>query len=595
MSHGYRTHTCGELNKANVDAKVTLKGWVQSRRDHGGLVFIDLRDRYGITQIVFNPQSGSAHEIAQTLRSENVISVIGNVIGRPKEMVNAKMSTGEIEVVVKEVELLSSSKVLPFLIEDQIDTSEVTRLKYRYLDLRRRPLQKNIMLRHRMNQTIRSFLDKQGFLEIETPILTKSTPEGARDYLVPSRVHPGQFFALPQSPQLFKQLLMIAGYDKYFQIVRCFRDEDLRADRQPEFTQLDLEMTFPEPKIIQTLMEGLMVKILKEVLNVDIQIPFQRMSYQEAADKYASDKPDLRYNIPFLNFSSLLKETNFNVFKTTLHSGGEIRGFKISNVGDVSRNQTDQFMEKAKQFGAKGLVWFKNVDGKVSSSIEKFLSPSEMESITKLYDLKPGDFGVMVADQTSTVRASLEGLKQHFVEKFQIKPEKKFAFVWIEDFPLFEMDPETGQHSAVHHPFTHPHPEDTETVMKEKNLFNVRAQAYDLVLNGFEIGGGSIRIHEHDLQERIFEILGMTKEVAEKKFGFFLEALGYGTPPHGGIALGLDRIAMILCDSNAIRDVIAFPKTQNAQDLMSDCPTTVDVKQLIELHLKTLVKQKPNE
>ena len=592
MSHGYRTHTCGELTQKNVNEKVTLKGWVQTRRDHGGLVFIDLRDRYGMTQVVFNPNQAKAHEIAQTLRSENVVSIVGKVIGRPKEMINPKMSTGEIEVVAEEVDLLSSSKVLPFLIEDEIDTSEVTRLKYRYLDLRRRPLQNNLMLRHKMNQSIRNYLDERNFLEVETPILTKSTPEGARDYLVPSRVHPGQFYALPQSPQLFKQLLMIAGYDRYFQIVRCFRDEDLRADRQPEFTQLDLEMSFPTPEIIQSLMEGLMVKIWKDVLGIDVKTPFLRMSYQEAQDKYASDKPDLRWNIEFKNFSLVFKETNFNVFKSTIHNGGEIRGFKIPVMGEISRSQTDQFMEKAKQFGAKGLVWFKNVGGKITSSIEKFLTPSEIESVCKTYDLQPGDFGVMVADQSSVVRASLEGLKQHFVEKFNIKPEQKFAFLWVEDFPLFELDKETGHHSAVHHPFTHPHPEDTETVMKENNLFNVRAQAYDLVLNGFEIGGGSIRIHEHELQQRIFEVLGLSRENAEKKFGFFLDALGFGTPPHGGIALGLDRIAMILCNSTAIRDVIAFPKTQNAQDLMSDAPTTVDVNQLIELHLKTLTKSK---
>lgn len=586
MSHAYRTHTCGELGKGQVNQKVILKGWVQTRRDHGGLIFVDLRDRYGITQIVFNPQDhAKAHGLAQELRSEFVISIQGNVIARPKEMINPKMTTGEIEVVVEDLEILSKSKVLPFVIDDDVEANEVTRLKYRYLDLRRRPLQKNLMIRHRMNQVIRSYFDEKNFLEIETPILTKSTPEGARDYLVPSRVHPGQFFALPQSPQIFKQILMIAGYDRYFQIVRCFRDEDLRADRQPEFTQLDLEMSFPNQEIIQNLLEELMVKIWKETLGVTVKTPFPRMSYAEAQEKYASDKPDLRWNIQFINFSDLLKETQFNAFKSVLTNAGEIRGFKVANAPEMSRSQTDQLIDKAKQNGAKGMVWFKNIGGKVSSSIEKFLSSEEMNSIARKYDLQPGDFGVMVADQPSIVRASLEGLKQHLVEKLQIKPSQEFAFLWIQDFPMFEAgDGDSVQ--AVHHPFTRPHNDDVELIREKKNLLKARAQAYDLVLNGFEIGGGSIRIHEQDLQAKIFEILGLTKENAQKKFGFFLEALEHGTPPHGGLALGLDRIAMILCNSTAIRDVIAFPKTQNAQDLMSDAPSPVDIQQLIELHLK---------
>lgn len=586
MSHAYRTHTCGELNKNHLDQKVTLKGWVQTRRDHGGLIFIDLRDRYGITQIVFNPQMHSAaHSLAHEIRSEFVISIVGNVIARPKEMINSKMKTGEVEIIVEQLEILSKAKVLPFVIDDEVEANEVTRLKYRYLDLRRKPLQDNLIKRHRMNQVIRNFFDKKNFLEIETPILTKSTPEGARDYLVPSRVHPGQFFALPQSPQIFKQILMIAGYDRYFQIVRCFRDEDLRADRQPEFTQLDLEISFPTQEIIQNLLEELMVEIWKETLGVTIKTPFPRMSYAEAQDKYASDKPDLRWDIPFVEFSSVLKDTQFNVFKSTLANAGEIRGFKVAAPGEISRSQTDQMIEKAKQYGAKGMVWFKNVGGKITSSVEKFLTPTEMQNIADKYNLKPGDFGVMVADQPSTTRAALEGLKQHLVEKLQIKPSQEFSFLWIQDFPMFE----AGEHDsvqAVHHPFTRPHNDDVNLVMEKKNLLKARAQAYDLVLNGFEIGGGSIRIHEQDLQAKIFEILGLTKENAQKKFGFFLESLEYGTPPHGGLALGLDRIAMILCNSTAIRDVIAFPKTQNAQDLMSDAPSNVDIQQLIELHLK---------
>jgi aspartyl-tRNA synthetase len=586
MSHSQRTHTCGALGKNDLNQRVTLKGWVQTRRDHGGLIFVDLRDRYGTTQIVFNPKiQAEIHELAQTIRNEFVISIVGNVTERPKEMINSKMITGEIEVVVDDLEILSKSKALPFMIDDAVEASEVTRLKYRYLDLRRKPLQANLILRHRMNQVIRNFMDQRDFLEIETPILTKSTPEGARDYLVPSRVHPGQFFALPQSPQIFKQILMIAGYDRYFQIVRCFRDEDLRADRQPEFTQLDLEMSFPSQEVIQQLLEDLMVAIWKETLGVEIKTPFPKMSYAEAQEKYASDKPDLRWGIEFLDFSPVLRETQFNVFKSTLANAGEIRGFKVAHNSEISRSQTDQMIEKAKQFGAKGMVWFKNIGGKVTSSVEKFLSPAEMENISKKYNLQPGEFGVMVADQPSTARAALEGLKQHLIEKFQIKPKQDFAFLWIQDFPMFEAG-DNGTVQAVHHPFTRPHDEDVDLVKNKKNLLKTRAQAYDLVLNGFEIGGGSIRIHEQDLQAKIFEILGLTKENAEKKFGFFLESLEYGTPPHGGLALGLDRIAMILTQSTAIRDVIAFPKTQNAQDLMSDAPSNVDIAQLIELHLK---------
>ena len=586
MNHQQRTHTCGALGKSHLEQTVTLKGWVQTRRDHGGLIFVDLRDRYGITQVVFNPQShADAHKLAQEIRNEFVISIVGQVIARPKEMVNAKMTTGEIEIAASSLEILSKSKALPFMIEDEVEASEVTRLKYRYLDLRRKPLQASLIMRHRMNQVIRNFMDQRDFLEIETPILTKSTPEGARDYLVPSRVHPGQFFALPQSPQIFKQILMIAGYDRYFQIVRCFRDEDLRADRQPEFTQLDLEMSFPTQEQIQTLMEDLMKAIWKQTLGIDIQTPFPRMSYAEAQDRYASDKPDLRWGIEFFDFSSVLKDTQFNVFKTTLINAGEIRGFKVFHEGEISRSQTDQMIEKAKQFGAKGMVWFKNVGGKISSSIDKFLSPEEIQNIAKKYDLQPGDFGVMVADQPSTTRAALEGLKHHLIEKWSLKPKQEFSFLWVQDFPMFEAG-ENDAVQAVHHPFTRPHSEDKQKVMDKKDLLNVRAQAYDLVLNGFEIGGGSIRIHEHDLQERIFEILGLSKENAQKKFGFFLESLEYGTPPHGGLALGLDRIAMVLAKANAIRDVIAFPKTQNAQDLMSDAPSPVDINQLIELHLK---------
>ncbi|MCC7459986.1 MAG: aspartate--tRNA ligase [Proteobacteria bacterium] len=586
MKHGQRTHTCGALGKSDLNETVTLKGWVQTRRDHGGLIFVDLRDRYGITQVVFNPQAhADAHKLAQEIRNEFVISIVGNVIGRPKEMVNAKMTTGEIEVVASSLEILSRSKALPFMIEDEVEASEATRLKYRYLDLRRKPLQNSLILRHKMNQIIRNFMNQTDFLEIETPILTKSTPEGARDYLVPSRVHPGQFFALPQSPQIFKQILMIAGYDRYFQIVRCFRDEDLRADRQPEFTQLDLEMSFPDQATIQKTMEVLMSKIWKELLNIDIPVPFPRMSYAEAQERYASDKPDLRWGIEFFDFSSVLKDTQFNVFKSTLANAGEIRGFKVTYAGELSRSQTDQMIEKAKQFGAKGMVWFKNVGGKVSSSIDKFLSPEEVQNIAKRYDLQPGDFGVMVADQPSTTRAALEGLKHHLIEKLGLKPKQEFSFLWVQDFPMFEAG-DNGSVQAVHHPFTRPHPDDKQKVMEKKDLLKVRAEAYDLVLNGFEIGGGSIRIHEHDLQEKIFEILGLSKENAQKKFGFFLEALEYGTPPHGGLALGLDRIAMILSGSTAIRDVIAFPKTQNAQDLMSDAPSPVDIAQMIELHLK---------
>lgn len=587
----YRTHHCGELSLSQKDQTVALSGWVGARRDHGGLIFIDLRDRYGITQVVVNPESAKkAHDLAQTLKPESVIRIQGTVSPRPESMINNKMVTGSIEILVQELELLSASGVLPFQIEDEVDTSELNRLKHRYLDLRRQPLQKNLLLRHKLNHTIRTFLDEQSFMEVETPYLTKSTPEGARDYVVPSRVHPGSFFALPQSPQLFKQLLMIAGFDKYYQIVRCFRDEDLRSDRQPEFTQLDMEMSFTSMSEIQALIENLMTRIMKELLDVDITAPFTRMSYQEAMQTYASDKPDLRYPIALVEISDVLANSSFRVFEQVIASQGEIRAMVLPDGASLSRSQIDQYTKRVQSFGAKGLIWIKQEDGKRTFSIEKFLSDEEKQGIATKLSLKDGDLALIVADQAGIARTALTEIKAELLDKLNFQPTTDWAFTWIENFPLFEFDAASQQYTSIHHPFTQPHPEDVENLLNKKNISSIRSNAYDLVLNGFEIGGGSIRIHQADVQEAVFSILGLNDDQTKEKFGFFLDALSYGTPPHGGIAFGIDRIAMLLAGCTSLRDVIAFPKTQNAADVMVDAPSPIDIEQLIELHVSV---QKP--
>ncbi|MCB0326531.1 MAG: aspartate--tRNA ligase [Bdellovibrionales bacterium] len=586
-----RTHRCGDLRAQDQGSDVVLQGWVHRRRDHGGVIFVDLRDRYGITQVVFSPEiSSQVHQMGESLRSEHVLAVAGKVSLRPEDMKNTQMSTGEIEVYAHEVEIFSTAKTPPFSIEEDIEVSENLRLTYRYLDLRRPRLQKSFFLRHQMNKSIRSYLERNDFTEVETPILCKSTPEGARDYLVPSRVHPGSFYALPQSPQLFKQMLMISGFDRYYQIARCFRDEDLRADRQPEFTQLDIEVSFPTPQLIQDLMEGLMACVWKEVLGVDLPRPFPRMSYDQAMSQYASDKPDMRWNVPLVRLNEVLDQTEFQVFRSVVDSGGEVRGFRLKGGNEISRSQVDQLVEKAKSFGAKGLVWVRKKDGVVNSSVAKFLQAHELEGIAQALSMEDGDLSLVIADRTHVTRSALSQLKHWTLEKFAIAPEKEWAFLWVENFPLLEQDPETGSWNSMHHPFTSPHTEDLEKVREKKNLGSIRAQAYDLVLNGFELGGGSIRIHDSELQKQCFDLLGLSMQQAQEKFGFFLEALQYGTPPHGGIAFGLDRMAMLLSGAKAIRDVIAFPKTQTAYDLVSKAPNEVDADQLLQLHLRLAKK-----
>lgn len=588
----YRTHTCGQLTVINSGETITLSGWVNSRRDHGGLVFIDLRDRYGITQIVFNPETcPEAHKTAQTLRDEFVITVKGSVSKRPDSMINDKMITGEIEILVSDIEVLSSSEVIPFQIEENVEANEVTRLKYRYLDLRRPPLQRNLQIRHKVNHTIRNFLNEHRFLEIETPYLTKSTPEGARDYVVPSRVHKGKFFALPQSPQIFKQILMISGIDRYYQIVRCFRDEDLRADRQPEFTQLDMELSFTNQVEIQNIIEGLMKNIMKDVLGIEIIAPFTRLTYDEAMDQYASDKPDLRYPIALVELSEVLQKTDFKVFQSVISNKGEIRGMNIPGGDILSRSQIDNLTKQVQSFGAKGMVWLRKKSEGISCSVEKFLTPEELDGLVKALNMNEGDLALIVADQPGIARTSLNEIKPEVLSKVDFKPTTDWAFCWVENFPLFEYDEEANRYVSIHHPFTEPHPEDVQNVKDGKHLDKIRSNAYDLVLNGFEIGGGSIRIHKQDVQKAIFKTLGFNKEQAKEKFGFFIDALQYGTPPHGGIALGIDRIAMLLAGSTSLRDVIAFPKTQNATDLMVEAPGTIELEQLLELNLSLLQKK----
>jgi aspartyl-tRNA synthetase len=561
-------------------------GWVHRRRNHGGLIFIDLRDRKGITQVVFDPETGEeAFKKAKDLRSEYVLAIKGKVVERLPGTENRSLHTGEIEVRAQELRILNTSKPLPFSIADaEEELSESIRLRYRYLDLRGAFLQKNMIMRHETVRTIRSFFYEHGFLEMETPFLTKSTPEGARDYLVPSRVNPGKFYALPQSPQLFKQLLMISGYDKYFQVVKCFRDEDLRANRQPEFTQIDVEMSFVTPEDIFDIIEKMIGTLFKSIRKVEIPAPFPRMTYQEAMDRYGSDKPDTRYGLELVNVTDVFSGSGFQSFKDVAAQGGEIKGINAKGCASFSRKELDDLTELAKSFGSKGLAWFKVEKGTLVSPISKFLSKKEQNSLSSKMKGEEGDIFFLVADKAAVVTEVLGRLRIFLAEKLKLIDKNKYNFLWVIDFPLVEYSEEEKRFVAMHHPFTSPAEEDISLAKEDPS--RIRAKAYDLVLNGEEIGGGSIRIHQKNVQNMMFELLGIGKEEAEEKFGFLLEALEYGAPPHGGIALGLDRILMILSDSPSIRDVIPFPKTQKATCLLTDAPSPVARKQLNELGIK---------
>ena len=580
-----RTDYCGDLRIKDADRNVTLMGWVQRRRDLGGLIFVELRDRQGIVQVVFNPEmSPETHEKAQFLRSEYVIGVKGKVVIRPKGTANPSLNTGEIEVIAKELKTLNVSKNPPFPIDDEEEVAETLRLQYRYLDLRKPRIQHHLMLRHQVAKQVRNYFDRLGFLEIETPMLTKSTPEGARDYLVPSRLNPGHFYALPQSPQLFKQILMISGFDRYFQIVRCFRDEDLRSDRQPEFTQIDVEMSFVTVEDIQRIMEGLMAHIFKEVLGIKVEVPFPVLSYEEAIRRYGLDKPDIRFGMELNEVSQILKGSNFKVFRDALEGKGIIKGMNVKGGGSFSRKEIDDLAHFVQTFGAKGLVSAKVSQNGWQSSIQKFITEEERKAVDEALDATEDDLLLFVAGPPKIVNQSLANLRLYLGEKLGLIPPDQYRFVWILDFPLLEYDETEKRFVAVHHPFTAPKDEDIPKLKDLPEL--VRAKAYDLVLNGSEIGGGSIRNHLREVQSLVFDKLGMGEEEAKERFGFLLEALEYGTPPHGGIAFGFDRLNMILSHSESIRDVIAFPKTQKATCLMTDAPSRVDPKQLDELWIK---------
>lgn len=576
-----RTHLCGEVSKKDNENKVTVMGWVQKRRDHGGVIFTDIRDRSGIVQVVFNPDSGEElFNKADDLRSEYVVAIKGEVEPRPEGNINPDLPTGEIEIKAEELRILDKAKTPPIQIEDDIDTGEDVRLKYRYLDLRRPKMTKLMGLRHKITKATRDYLDQNGFWEIETPILTKSSPEGARDYLVPSRVNQGHFFALPQSPQIFKQLLMVSGMERYFQIARCFRDEDLRANRQPEFTQIDLEMSFVNQDEVMEITEGLMEKLFS-ISDIDVPDKIQRMSYQEAMDRFGTDKPDLRFGMELKDLSEVIKDSEFKIFSGTVADGGQVKAINFKGGADSSRSTIDGFEDYVKMFKAKGLAWMALKEDELKSPIAKFLSDEEIEGIKEKLDAETGDLLLIVADKPSVVAASLGNLRLKIAKENDLIPDDLYKFVWIVDFPLFEYNEDEDRYVAIHHPFTAPKESDIDKL--ESDPASVRSDAYDLVLNGEELGGGSIRINNHKLQEKVFNALSISKEQQEEKFGYMLEAFDYGTPPHGGIAFGLDRLMMIVGKTDSIRDVIAFPKTQRATSPLTDAPSKVDKKQLREL------------
>jgi aspartyl-tRNA synthetase len=586
MKTTYRTHTCGELKKTHEGLTVRLAGWVDSSRDHGGVIFIDLRDRYGRTQCVFNPEHNrEAHALAEKMHGQYVIQVDGTVRPRPADAINPKMPTGEIEVMIDKAEILNTSESLPFEVSDQCDAGEDVRLQYRYLDLRRPEMQHNLMTRHLIVKTMRKVLEDAGFIEVETPAMTKYTPGGARNFLVPSRINPGRFYALAESPQLFKQLLMMAGYDRYYQIARCFRDEDLRADRQPEFTQLDVEMGMVSEADVMAVTEKVVVAVIEAVTGKKVATPFPHLTFADAMRDYGVDKPDRRFGMKIGDVAHVAKETDFRVFREAAEKGGHVRGIKVPGGQAFSRKEIDELTTYAGGFGAKGLAWVKvEASGELSGSIAKFFKPEQQKALKETFDAQPGDLLLFVADEPSVVASSLGNLRVHLGHKLGLVKEGEFEFCWVTDFPLVEYDLETKRYVAMHHPFTSPNPADLDKL--ETAPASVRARAYDLVLNGVELGGGSIRIHRTDVQARMFKVLGISEEEAQEKFSFLLEALKFGAPPHGGIALGLDRFVRILLGKGSIRDGIAFPKTQRGQDMMTGAPGTVDEKQLRDLHIR---------
>ena len=584
-----RTHHCSELGAKDIGKEIVLMGWVQRRRDHGGVIFIDLRDKNGITQVVFNPDSNPVvHEKAHDLRGEFVIAVRGRVEGRPEGMANPELATGDIEIMVTDLKILNKAQTPPFMIEDNIEVSESIRLQHRHLDLRRPRIQRNIITRHRATMAIRNFMNASGFLDIETPVLTKSTPEGARDYLVPSRINQGMFYALPQSPQLFKQLLMVSGFDRYYQIVRCFRDEDLRADRQPEFTQVDMEMSFVGEEDVMAIAEGLVSAVFKEVKDITLNIPFDRMTYAEAMDRFGLDRPDLRFGLELTDISDIIKDSDFKVFADAVKKGGMVKALNAKGCEYFTRKEIDDLTAFAAVYRAKGLAWIKVRENEWQSPITKFFSDDEKKQMAERLDMQPGDLVFFVADQAKITNDALGNLRNHLGAKLGLIDPNEFRFVWVTHFPMFEYDETEKRYQATHHPFTSPLEADWDRL--ETDPLSVNSRAYDMVLNGSEIGGGSIRIHQKDLQIRILNMLGMKKEEYEGKFGFLIAALDSGAPPHGGLAFGLDRLMAILCGADSIREVIPFPKTQKGACLLTDAPSAVSREQLMELALKIDLK-----